>query len=134
MIEFKNKKCVYWGIFTTFLPSIFFLSHCVGSQGDFKIRNIDDLAIFDGLVYEEKYFGPPNYGENSQTDHQEIAYIFSLKEPFLFITSGKDKILIREVQIINGGPALVGKQMRLQGHLEEAISGHHRRQVIFVRG
>jgi len=83
-----------------------------------------------GSVYAEPFFGPPNYGENPDTDSREIAYILKLDKPIRVVMSDGNLEDCREVQVINYPHIPKGSDMVVSGQLDEGVSGHHRRKVI----
>jgi hypothetical protein len=91
-----------------------------------------DTAAFSGTVYEEPFFGPPNYGENPETDRREVARILQLDHPIVFVDSGGTAAQIQEIHLI-GFPPLAGKDATFRGRLDEADTGHHRRRVLLVQ-
>jgi len=97
-----------------------------------EVNRAGDVVELQGTVYPEKYFGPPGYGENPQTDQQEVAYILQLNPPRVFVTATADALRVHEIQLINYDRGVVGKPITIKGQLDQAISGHHRRTVILV--
>jgi hypothetical protein len=96
-------------------------------------KHAEETVTLRGDVYSEKYFGPPNYGEHPKTDEQDIAYILHLDHPLNFVTAMGSDLTIEEVQLINFDSAIIGKSKILEGQLDQAVSGHHRREIILVR-
>lgn len=97
-------------------------------------HSIGDTVTLHGTVYAEHFYGPPNYGEDPQHDARETAYILKLATPLQFIRSDGKRIEVKEVQVImlDGRRIEIGKPATFRGELDEAISGHHRREVLLV--
>ena len=105
---------------------------CVG--GCHSIGHADEIVTLTGVVHAEKYFGPPNYGENVETDQVETAYVLQLNKPLTYHSSDGRSIVTSEVQMIGFTRAAEHDHVTLSGTLEEAVSGHHRRDVLLVNG
>lgn len=97
-------------------------------------HSIGDTVTLHGTVYAEDFYGPPNYGEDPQHDARETAYILKLAKPLQSIRSDGKRIEAKEVQVIapDGRRIEIGKPVTFRGELDEAISGHHRRDVLLV--
>src|SRR6266436_2921427 len=74
--------------------------------GCHSISRPEDAANLSGTVYVETFFGPPNYGENPETDRIEQADILRLDRPLKFCKSDGTLVVVSEVQIIGFGHAL----------------------------
>src|SRR5262249_54850645 len=83
-------------------------------------------ATVTGTIHLEKHFGPPNYGENPDTDQIEWAAILRLDQPFTFHSSDGINVAVSEVQLIGFKQVSEGKHLTCKGHLDEASTGHHR--------
>ncbi len=101
------------------------------------------ISKLSGTIETEIHYGPPNYGENLNTDRPEKIYVLSLQSP-ITVEANKDDVLnartfenIYKLQIFSGsnevnlGP-LVGRKTRLTGKIFQGVSGHHHTDVLMV--
>lgn len=89
-----------------------------------------DQARLSGTVHFERYYGPPNYGENPEGDRVEEATILRLDHPIRFCKAGGTPFSTAEVQIAGFGNMVEGQHVTCTGNLDEAMTGHHRRDVL----
>ena len=92
-----------------------------------------------GTVQTEKHYGPPNYGENPETDRIETIYVLTLPSPISIIANENDDLNatsfpdISRVQLTSGDvrlSPLIGKNVRLSGELFQGHTGHHYTDVL----
>lgn len=88
-----------------------------------------------GSLSEEAYFGPPNYGETPETDKKEQVHFLLLEEK-ISVTGLSNSIQSEaleqdKVQLLRiSNPRKLPSCIVVTGDIFEAISGHHRTQVI----
>ena len=99
-------------------------------------------SSIEGKLITSMEYGPPNYGENPETDEKEYPYILVLDEPIDVIADkSKDPMEIgysevSEIQLAVGQDdyekidQLVGKRIKVEGSLFYAHTGHHHRDVL----
>jgi len=91
-----------------------------------------------GKVKLQTFFGPPNYGENPDTDSRETQAILLLGKPICVEANRKDDEEAeqnqREVTLVPFGKENLkdyeGKQIMVQGTLYRAFNGHHHTPVL----
>lgn len=100
------------------------------------------ISIIEGTLITRMYYGPPNYGENPETDAQQYPFILQLDKPIDVIakendTHNSDVFEVTEIQVVpidKEKTELLGtyidKQVRIQGTLFEAIFGGHHTDVL----
>lgn len=91
---------------------------------------VGDTAVLRGNVVAEPFFGPPNYGEDPQTDQREVAYILRLARPITVVDSSGVRRTAGEIQLIECVHSAVQRPVSVAGELDEGVSGHHRRDFI----
>lgn len=91
-----------------------------------------------GQVILQTFYGPPNYGENPDTDSRETQAILVLSKPICvsanpgsYDDEEKDQLKVTLVPPsgVNLG-AYAGKKATFQGTLFHANTGHHRTPVL----
>ena len=106
--------------------------------------NYDDSTVtLSGTVFSRIYFGPPNYGENPESDAREGAWLILLDAPICITGSSNPKvdndlpesnqILIHLVAVHVDLASLqraAGKHITVRGSLFHAMTGHHRTPVL----
>src|ERR1035437_7562640 len=80
-----------------------------------SIGHADKVVTLTGVVHAEKYFGPPNYGENVETDQVETAYVLQLNKPLTYHSSDGRSIVTSEVQMIGFTRAAEHDHVTLRG-------------------
>lgn len=97
------------------------------------------VVELEGKLSIKTFFGPPNFGENPETDSKEMTRILSLDKPINVRSKDEtDSVLgpsvenVRELQLIFDGPLkkLVGKKLIVKGTLLHAHTGHHHTDVL----
>jgi hypothetical protein len=97
------------------------------------------VVELEGKLRIETFFGPPNFGEDPETDSKEITRILSLDKPIKIRSRDEtDSVLgpsvenVRELQLIFDGHLRksVGKRLIVKGTLLHAHTGHHHTDVI----
>jgi hypothetical protein len=95
-----------------------------------------------GILVKRMYYGAPNYGENPETDEKEYVYLLKLEKPIKVTAKKGDKenttlTDIQEIQLVATGKndkqrlkEALNKEIRLQGMLFSAITGHHYTKVL----
>jgi len=116
-----------------------FDSYSKDKQSDFYFY--PSLSKVSGELTLQKFFGPPNYGEDPVNDSRETAYILRLKYP-INVISEKDKIEegdfdytklnINEIQLVfqEKPENLINKNVNVEGIFFGARTGHHRTPVL----
>jgi uncharacterized protein DUF4431 len=93
-----------------------------------------------GTLSVKTYYGPPNYGENPDTDAKEELPILILKKPINVRGNpdpkdGFDRKSVedlREIQLVLTMPhkEFIGKTVLVKGTLFHAFTGHHHTDVL----
>jgi hypothetical protein len=98
-------------------------------------------VVVEGILMIGEFFGPPNYGEDPQTDTIERSFVLQLPAPLptQMARKGLDGVELGEdadreffVQLVVFGEslgraeALIGKKVRVSGAAFQATTGHHR--------
>ncbi len=92
-----------------------------------------------GKLGIETFFGPPNFGENPETDSKERSWILSLNKPInVRAKTETDPILgpsvedVRKLQLVMPKPyrELIGKKVIVKGTLFHGHTGHHHTDVL----
>lgn len=98
-------------------------------------------ASLSGRIIYQDFFGPPNYGENPETDRVETAVILVLYAPINVKGNPEDVLNFETITNISrihlvvpwekvGDETLSGKNVTVQGTLFTRHTGHHRTQVL----
>lgn len=94
-----------------------------------------------GVVETEKHYGPPNYGENPETDRIETIYVLILASPISVVANDGDVFdaasfdNVSRIQLASHGVKLspvVSKTVRLTGELFQGRTGHHYTDVLMM--
>lgn len=93
----------------------------------------DDSVEFTGTVELQTFFGPPNYGEDPQTDARERQAILVLDQPICVSDDPKSQQSAEhnqsQITLVPLGPqqlaAYAGQRITVQGALFHAMNGHH---------
>ncbi|HXI86633.1 MAG TPA: DUF4431 domain-containing protein [Parvularculaceae bacterium] len=105
-----------------------------------------ETSTLFGVIQTMEHFGPPNYGENPETDQREVAYILLLDQsirveptPGHIDASGIDTDTFNNVSRVQlAAPAeltvssFIGKHVAVTGKLYERFSGHHITDVLIM--
>jgi len=97
-------------------------------------------VVLSGTLIEAYGYGPPNYGENPETDKRETYYMVKLVRPISIkgnpqsdtntdTITGVTKIQLELIPSTNLHD-MVGKKMKVRGTLFQAILGRHYTAVI----
>lgn len=104
-----------------------------------------DGVNLSGRILYEDFFGPPNYGENPDTDSVETAVILIILEPITVEGNPTDPLNsetftnISRIQLVVPWEKveeknLSGKKVAVQGYLFSRHTGYHRTDVLmFVK-
>lgn len=93
-----------------------------------------------GTLSVKTYYGPPNYGENPDTDAKEALPILILSKP-VNVRGNPDRKAgfdrrtvedVREIQLVLTVPhkEFIGKTVLVKGTLFHAFTGHHHTDVL----
>ncbi|MBI9011793.1 MAG: DUF4431 domain-containing protein [Clostridiales bacterium] len=82
-----------------------------------------------GRLTTEIFYGPPNYGENPETDEKEYPYVLMLDKP---IKSGELEVTMMQVVPHNTHSVQnsLNKHVKVEGTLFFAITGHHHTPIL----
>jgi Domain of unknown function (DUF4431) len=103
------------------------------------VENEPGVVELEGKLTIRTFFGPPNFGENPETDSKEQGWILSLSKPIELtgITSLESGLInhdqnVREVQLVLPGAhkELIGKKVAVKGMLFRAHTGHHHTEIV----
>ena len=132
MYELKMRLSVYVAV-----------ALCLLSVGSASAQyHLDNEAEYlTGTLVTEEFYGPPNYGETPETDRVEKAYILKLDTPIEIVgdiaaaigADGQGIIsttTVSRVQLsgefdTKSANKLIGQQVKLDGRLFPAHTGHH---------
>lgn len=101
-----------------------------------------NVSIIEGKLITRMYYGPPNYGENPDTDAQQYPFILQLDNPIDVIakendTQNLDVLGVTEIQVIPIGEEetelldnYIDNRVRIQGTLFKAIFGGHHTDIL----
>jgi len=98
----------------------------------------EDGVVLAGRVVFTTFFGPPNYGENPDTDSKEKQAILKLEQPICVNADPKTyedaeasqaEVTLVPIQKI-GFNQYTNKRIQVTGNLFHAISGHHHTPVL----
>ena len=98
----------------------------------------------EGVLHVGEFIGPPNYGENPDSDRIERSYVLQLPAPLStqvrndnslsgLTQESRTTYFIQLVVLKNEQPfakKLIGKKVKVVGTLSERITGHHRTPVL----
>jgi hypothetical protein len=98
--------------------------------------NADSAEIsLIGKIELREFFGPPNYGENPDTDKVERHYFVVLDEP-IYIEIENVVKKVKELQIIfnTDGPVDISANISylIYGNIFKADSGHHYSDFLII--
>jgi hypothetical protein len=93
-----------------------------------------------GTLSVKTYYGPPNYGENPDTDAKEALPILILSKPINVRGNPDPKAAfdrksvedVQEIQLVLTAPhkEFIGKTVLVKGALFHAFTGHHHTDVL----
>jgi len=101
------------------------------------------VSTVNGIITKEVHYGPPNFGENPETDSKDTIYVVALIKKISVYpsrdtekeNSNTDSLFnIDKMQVIGLDKKTlennIGKEVKLTGTLFEAISGNHYTKVL----
>ena len=100
------------------------------------------VSTIEGKLITRMYYGPPNYGENPDTDAKQYPFILQLYNPIDVIaleddSFNSDKFEVTEIQVVPKNKEetelieqYINKDIVIQGTLFEAIFGGHHTDVL----
>jgi Domain of unknown function (DUF4431) len=98
------------------------------------------VVEFKGTLSVKTYYGPPNYGENPDTDAKEALPILILSKPVNVRGNPNPKAGfdrrsvedVREIQLVLTVPHkdFIGKTVLVKGTLFHAFTAHHHTDVL----
>lgn len=91
-----------------------------------------------GLVFLRTYYGPPNYGEDPESDALETQMFLALDRPLCVNdqqTPGDPSLPAQDIVTVvphrsMRADDLVGRRVTLKGSLFKAQTGHHRTEIL----
>lgn len=120
------------------LGALFSLSAWCDTQAATCLRLDDPTVTLRGTVIVKTFFGPPNYGENPETDSRETQALLKLDQPAC-VAMGQDDGTVQQerqslVTLVPGSKIKLspyrGKQVTVRGSLFQAFTGHHHTDVL----
>ena len=99
------------------------------------------VVELEGTLVVKTFFGPPNYGEDPETDEKQETRILSLDKPINMRSKDEnDPVLgptesdVRELQLVFDGKLRkrAGKKVVVKGTLFHAHTGHHHTDVLLA--
>lgn len=96
------------------------------------------VVELEGRLIIKTYYGPPNFGEDPETDSKETGTYLELKDPVNVrgkaddIIDGRSVENVKVVQLVRSEPhqKMIGKTVRVKGTLFGAHTGHHHTDVL----
>jgi hypothetical protein len=121
---------------TAFLLSIVPAAHAKPVCAPYDIEGV----VLSGTVELRSFFGPPNYGENPETDAKEVQALLKLDHALCTLESEeREEQAERNQRLVTlvpmGGFSLkqyAGKHVSVKGSLYHADNGHHRTPVLIA--
>jgi hypothetical protein len=97
-----------------------------------------DPVTLSGKVTKRTFYGPPNYGENPDTDSRETQGILLLSKPICvdenpdeYYVAKKNQLEVTLVPLAKTNlKNYLGKQVKVHGKLFHAETGHHHTPVL----
>lgn len=101
-----------------------------------------NVSIIEGTLITRMYYGPPNYGENPDTDAKQYPFILQLDDPIDVIAQEGDIhnssiFEVTEIQVVPMSKEqtelveqYINKRIMIQGTLFGAIFGGHHTDVL----
>lgn len=96
----------------------------------------DTAVTLSGTVTLRTFFGPPNFGEDPETDARVTQAILKLDRPLCVLESENDEAEhgLREITLVPSGKmslrSLDRKRVRATGGLYHGFNGHHNTPVL----
>jgi len=98
------------------------------------------VVELEGKLDIKTIFGPPNFGENPETDSKERSWILSLSKPInvlgktddpdLGLSTSVENVRILQLVLPKSHKELIGKKVIVKGTLFHAHTGHHHTDVL----
>jgi hypothetical protein len=110
----------------------------VSSAGKPCLHYEGDPVTLNGKVKLQEFYGPPNYGENPETDSRETQAILILAEPICVVGNednfgdmeqNQSEITLVPQNKENLGD-YAGKQIMVEGTLFPAHTAHHHTKIL----
>ena len=101
-----------------------------------------DTSFVTGILKQEVYFGPPNYGENPKTDSKEKQYVFYPNKPISVLSKPNTKQdsyntttkNIKSFQLVNTRnislSKYINKKIKISGTFFGAHTAHHHTKIL----
>ena len=97
-----------------------------------------EIVELEGKLVVKTYFGPPNFGENPESDSKEKEWILSLDKPInvrgrteaVYENTPVEDVREMELVLLGSHKDLIGKRVVLRGTLFHANTGHHHTDVL----
>jgi hypothetical protein len=136
-------KIIFIGLICSFFICIFTLIHIGDGYAKQKTNiwyDYNKVVILEGTLVEDHDYGPPNYGENPETDSKVTYCIICLDKPIdvrTDLTNPVDTDTIKGIRKIKleifpfaDIKDVVGKRVAVKGKLRQHIWGHDYTRVI----
>jgi hypothetical protein len=130
----------YKRISITFFVSILTHGFAETAQEKGWVSYYPAVVELKGTLRVKLYYGPPNYGENPDTDAKEVMSILILSKPVSVRGNPDPKAKfdrqsvkdIRKIQLVLTAPhkELIGETVLVKGTLFHAFTGHHHTDVL----
>ena len=107
-----------------------------------KYKFEPSVSVVEGKLIRRMYYGPPNYGENPDTDAKQYPFILQLDDPIDVIAQEGDIhnsniFEVTEIQVVPMNKEqtelveqYINKRITIQGTLFGAIFGGHHTDVL----
>lgn len=123
------------GVFANLLFTLCYLASNTKAE---CLRYDQNDTYLTGTVELRIFFGPPNFGEDPETDSKETQALLKLDQPICVIEDYKkhQEAEINQTEITlapHGSISLskyAGKRIRVKGNLYHSDSGHHHTSVL----
>lgn len=113
------------GIKNIFLVSVIFLASCIGIEQKSEpvpMPRVPGEVTLTGTLTYQRFWGPPNYGEDTLTDKKEIYPILKTDTADIQLVTDKN---LRSFE---------NKKVSATGVLFEAQTGHHHTKILLELG
>ena len=131
----------FLGLLVTFTMMIVF-SACTNHTKVEEYYFEPSISVIEGQLITRMYYGPPNYGENPDTDSKQYPFILELDKPINVIAEDDDEFNsdifeVTEIQVVTTSKEqtellelYINKSVLIEGTLFEAIFGGHHKEVL----
>jgi len=125
---------------------VWLLVACIGASiAQAQCLNYDpDVVTLQGVLYLKLFYGPPNFGENPETDAKDEQYLLKLDAPICVNPDGQVKSFnneaesgLTDVQLVVNDPKFwpllkrgLDHRIKATGTLYHAHTAHHRTKVL----